>query len=117
MSADLYTALLAIAGIAAGCIAAISGFGIGSLLTPVLAFTMDTRLAIAAVSVPRLIGTAQRFWTLRRNIDRRLLLEFGLTSAAGGLIGALMHGRRNGNDGRADCRWSQDAGLPRDTRS
>lgn len=60
-----------------------------------LAFSVDTRLAIAAVSVPHLIGTAQRFWTMRRNIDRRLLLEFGLTSAAGGLIGALMHGRLN----------------------
>ena len=58
-----------------------------------LALQVDTRLAIAAVSVPHLIGTAQRFWSMRRNVDRRLLLEFGITSAAGGLAGALMHGR------------------------
>jgi hypothetical protein len=95
MSADLYTALVAVAGVIAGGIAAVSGFGIGSVLTPVLAYTVDTRLAIAAVSVPHLIGTAQRFWMMRREIDRRLLLEFGLTSAAGGLVGALMHGQLN----------------------
>jgi uncharacterized protein len=90
---DFYTTLVALAGILAGGIAAISGFGIGSVLTPVLASHVDTRLAIAAVSVPHLIGTGQRFWTMRRNIDRRLLLEFGVTSAAGGLVGALLHGR------------------------
>lgn len=79
----------------AGLIAAISGFGIGSLLTPILALQVDTRLAIAAVSVPHFIGTAQRFWTMRRDVDRSLLVEFGLPSAAGGLAGALMHGALN----------------------
>lgn len=62
-------------------------------MTPVLAYHLDTRLAIAAVSVPHLVGTAQRFWRLHRNIDRRLLREFGTTSAIGGLAGALVHGR------------------------
>jgi uncharacterized membrane protein YfcA len=90
---DFYTALVALAGLVAGGIAAVSGFGIGSLLTPILAIHLDTRLAIAAVSVPHLVGTAQRFWTMRRSIDRRLLLEFGVTSAAGGLTGALLHGQ------------------------
>jgi uncharacterized membrane protein YfcA len=85
--------VVGLAGVLAGGIAAVSGFGIGSLLTPVLAVHLDTRLAIAAVSVPHLIGTVQRFWTMRRNIDRRLLVEFGVTSAAGGLAGALLHGR------------------------
>lgn len=79
----------------AGLIAAVSGFGIGSLLTPILALHLDTRLAIAAVSVPHLVGTAYRFWTMRRNIDRRLLLQFGIASAVGGLAGALMHGTLN----------------------
>src|SRR5205823_2223914 len=32
-----------------------------------------------------------RFWILRRHVDRRVLLAFGLTSAAGGLLGALAH--------------------------
>jgi uncharacterized protein len=61
----------------------------------VLALRVDTRLAIAAVSVPHLVGTAQRFWTMRHSVDRTLLLEFGVTSAIGGLAGALAHGQVN----------------------
>ncbi len=90
---DLYTAAVFGASTLGGVIAAVSGFGIGSLLTPVLALQVDTRLAIAAVSIPHLIGTAQRFWKMRTQVDRALLLQFGLTSAIGGLVGALLHNR------------------------
>jgi uncharacterized membrane protein YfcA len=85
-------AVLAIAALAGG-LAAVTGFGIGSLLTPLLALEMDTRLAVAAVSVPHVVGTAVRFWALAGNVDRGVLLRFGVTSAAGGLIGALLQGR------------------------
>jgi uncharacterized membrane protein YfcA len=46
---------------------------------------------VAAVSIPHLIGTAMRFWHLRRSLDRAVLWRFGLTSAAGGLAGALLN--------------------------
>jgi uncharacterized protein len=92
---DFFTLAVIVASIVAGLIAAVSGFGIGSLLTPVLAFHFDTRLAIAAVSIPHLVGTLQRFWTMRSNIDQKLLVEFGLASAIGGLTGALLHSRMN----------------------
>lgn len=85
----------AFTGLVAGLVAAVSGFGIGSLLTPVVALQVDTRLAIAAVSVPHLVGTALRFWTMRASIDRSLLLQFGIPSAIGGIAGALMHGALN----------------------
>ena len=75
----------------AGIVAAVSGFGIGSLLTPTFALQAGTKAAVAAVSIPHVIGTLQRFWILRRHVDRRMLLAFGLTSAAGGLAGALAH--------------------------
>ncbi|HWB10258.1 MAG TPA: sulfite exporter TauE/SafE family protein [Pirellulales bacterium] len=83
--------LLAAVSFLAGAVAALSGFGIGSLLTPVLAAQVGTKLAIAAVSVPHLAATALRLWLLRGHVDRRLLLSFGLMSAAGGLTGALVH--------------------------
>lgn len=53
--------LILLVSVLAGGIAAVTGFGIGSLLTPVLALQVDTRLAVAAVSVPHVIGTAIRF--------------------------------------------------------
>lgn len=82
-----------VAGIAAGAVASVAGFGIGSLLTPVFGIGVGTKVAVAAVSIPHVVGTAVRFWLLRGHIDRRVLVSFGLTSAAGGLCGALLHER------------------------
>jgi uncharacterized protein len=89
----LIALLLALMSVVAGAIAAVAGFGIGSLLTPVLAVETGTKLAVAAIAIPHFVGTAQRFWLLRRHVDRRVLLGFGLASAAGGLAGALLHTR------------------------
>lgn len=86
-----FHAILLLASFAAGAIASIAGFGIGSLVTPVLAAQMGTRLAVAAVSIPHVIGTALRFWMLRARVDRRTFMWFGMASAAGGLTGALLH--------------------------
>jgi len=86
-------ALILAAGVAGGGVAAVAGFGIGSLLTPAFALHMDARLAVAAVSIPHVVGTAFRFWLLGARVDRRVLWSFGLTSAAGGLAGALLQTR------------------------
>ena len=86
--------LVIIGGIIAGAIAAVTGFGIGSLLTPLAALRIDTQLAVAVVSVPHLVGTALRFRLLHGTIDRRVLWTFGITSAAGGLAGGASAGSR-----------------------
>ena len=83
-------ALLFLASILAGAIAALAGFGIGSILTPLLALSVGTKEAVIAVSIPHLVATAIRFWMLRRNIDVQVLKNFGISSAAGGLLGALL---------------------------
>ena len=86
-----YELAVAAAGLVAGAIAAVAGFGIGSILTPLLAVRVDAKLAVAAVAIPHVAGTALRFWMLRGRLDRRLFLWFGGTSAVGGLLGALLH--------------------------
>lgn len=88
---SLFALLVAVVGVIAGGIASVAGFGIGSLLTPTLALRTGTKLAVAAIAVPHVIATAQRFWMLRRYVDRRVLLGFGVASAVGGLAGALAH--------------------------
>src|SRR5688572_26865344 len=77
--------------VAAGAIATVTGFGIGSILTPLLAARAGTQLAVAAVSIPHFFATALRFWRLRAHVDRRVLISFGVPSALGGLAGALLH--------------------------
>ena len=75
----------------AGATSAVAGFGIGTILTPLLGFGIGVRLAVAAASVPHFIGNAVRLWTLRRSVDKDILKSFGLMSAAGALFGALLH--------------------------
>jgi uncharacterized membrane protein YfcA len=88
-------ALVLLAATVAGAVASVAGFGIGSILTPLLAWQRGTKLAVAAVSIPHLAGTALRFWRLCGHIDRRVLLSFGVASAIGGLLGALLHAYAN----------------------
>ena len=80
-----------VAGCLAGAVASIAGFGIGSILTPLLGTQIGIKLAVACVSIPHVTGTAVRFWTLRHRVDKHVLWTFGLMSAAGGLAGALLH--------------------------
>lgn len=87
---DAFAAVATLAAVVAGAIAAVTGFGIGSVLTPVLATQLDVRLAIAAVSLPHLVGTFVRFLLVRTHIDREVLLGFGAASAIGGLTGAAL---------------------------
>lgn len=89
----MFAVLVAAAALLAGAVASVSGFGIGSILTPLLAWKLGTKVAVAAVSVPHLAATAFRFWRMRSHVDLGVLLRFGLTSAAGGLAGALLHAR------------------------
>jgi uncharacterized membrane protein YfcA len=86
-------AAILVAGILSGATAAISGFGIGSLMTPLLAARYGMSLAVAAVSIPHVIATALRCWRLRSHIDWAVLRSFGALSAVGGLGGALLYSR------------------------
>ena len=83
--------ILLLVAVISGAIASISGFGIGSLLTPLLALKVGTGIAVAGVSIAHFLGTALRFWMWKKYINKRVLLSFGITSAFGGLIGALFH--------------------------
>lgn len=90
MDVVFYLALLAVAVIS-GATASIAGFGIGSLLTPLLATRFGMASAIAAVALPHALATAVRCWRLRRAVDPDVLRRFGLVSAAGSLAGALFY--------------------------
>lgn len=95
MSLVFAVALLAVA-VLSGVTASVVGFGIGSLLTPLLAARVGTPIAVALVALPHAAATALRCWRLRHAIDRGVLRRFGLVSAAGGLAGALLYSRLGG---------------------
>lgn len=88
-----FVGLLLVAAIGSGAAASVVGFGIGSLLTPLFAVHFGTDVAIAAVALPHLAGGLLRGWRLRSSVDRSVLLRFGVLSAVGGLVGALLFSR------------------------
>jgi uncharacterized membrane protein YfcA len=87
----IFGIVIAVVAALAGGIASIAGFGIGSLLTPLVASQYGMKTAVGAVAIPHLIATILRFWRLRSDVDRRVLFGFGLMNAAGSLAGALIH--------------------------
>ncbi len=87
----IYDILLMGVAVLSGGIASIAGFGIGSLLTPLLALNTGISLAVAGVSIAHFLGTSFRFWKLKKYINKKVLVSFGVTSAIGGLVGALFH--------------------------
>ena len=89
----MFDLIIFAAAIVAGTVAGVAGFGIGSILTPVLAVQAGTKLAVALGSIPHVIGTAARVIVLRGHVDRKILWSLGLLSAAGGLLGALLNAR------------------------
>lgn len=83
---------LVAASVLAGAVAAVSGFGIGSLLTPVLMLSlgMPAASAVAVLAVPHALATAIRLVRLRHDVHGPTFREFGLASAVGGLAGAAL---------------------------
>lgn len=73
-----------------GGTAAVVGFGIGSLLTPLLTLRLSPELAVAVVALPHLLATAVRYVRHAAAVHRPTFYRFGLWSAVGGLVGALL---------------------------
>lgn len=89
--------LVGIVSVIAGATAGVAGFGIGSLLTPLIAIQYGGVRAVAAVVIPHAAATALRAWRLRGAIDWNVIRRFGLLSALGGLGGALLFARLGGD--------------------
>ena len=92
MSAPFLAAVLAVA-VVSGATASLAGFGIGSLLTPLIALRVGVPTAVLVVAIPHAAATVFRAWRLRRAVDWGVMRTFGVASAAGGIVGALLYAR------------------------
>lgn len=87
----IFQTFIIIVSIISGGVASLSGFGIGSLLTPLFAIKTGISVAVASVAIAHFVGTLLRFIMWRKYINRKILMSFGITSALGGLTGAILH--------------------------
>jgi uncharacterized membrane protein YfcA len=89
----MFALAVVVVACAGAVMAALTGAGIGSTLVPLFSLRLDFGTAVAAATLPHLVGSAMRALELRRHVDRGLLLRFGALSAVGSLIGAALQSR------------------------
>ncbi len=84
-----YLLIAAVALLASG-LTLFSGFGLGTLLMPVLALLFPLPLAIAATAVVHLLNNLFKLALVGRHADRAVVLRFGLPAALGAIAGARL---------------------------
>lgn len=67
-----------------------SGFGLGTILTPVLAIFFPIELAIAATGVVHFINNIFKIVLVGKNTDKAVLIRFGLPAILASFAGALL---------------------------
>lgn len=84
---DLVVVALAAAG--ASALTLFTGFGLGTLLTPIFVLFLPVELAIAAVAVVHLANNVFKLGLVGRHADRRVALAFGIPAAMAAIAGAV----------------------------
>jgi uncharacterized membrane protein YfcA len=88
---EFFVVAVFVVALVSGATASVVGFGIGSLLTPLFAAKLGTPVAVAIVALPHAFASIVRAIRLRASIDWSVVRSFGIVSAIGGLIGALVY--------------------------
>jgi uncharacterized protein len=66
-----------------------SGFGLGTLLTPVFGLFFPIHIAITLTGIVHLLNNFFKLSLLGKNINKKVLYRFGIPSIIGGFIGAF----------------------------
>ena len=83
-------ALIIITALAASALTLISGFGLGTLLLPVFAIFFPIEIAVGMTAVVHILNNFFKFGLLYKNVNRNVLLRFGVPGIIGAFIGARL---------------------------
>ncbi len=70
-----------------------TGFGLGTILTPVFLIFYDVKIAILIVAVVHLINNLAKFSLFRRHVDWEIIRRFGVLTLLGAFIGSFLQGK------------------------
>jgi len=82
--------IVCIASLLASALTLFSGFGLGTLLMPVVALFFPLELAIAMTAIVHLANNLFKIGLLGRKADASVLLKFGLPAVAAAFAGAAL---------------------------
>ncbi len=84
--------VVALAALLASGLTLFSGFGLGTLLMPVVALFFPLDIAIAITAIVHFANNIFKFLLLGRQADRRVVLRFGIPAILAALLGAWLLG-------------------------
>ncbi len=82
--------LISIASFLASFITLFSGFGLGTILTPVIAIFLPINIAVAVTAIVHLLNNLFKLLLLYKNINYKIVVFFGFPAFLAALIGAYL---------------------------
>src|SRR3989337_1847587 len=79
----------AVTAFLAAALTLMTGFGLGTILTPVFLLFYDVKIAILIVAVVHLLNNLLKFSLFSRHINTEILKRFGILTISGAFIGLL----------------------------
>ena len=81
--------IIIIVSASASLITLFSGFGLGTILTPVFALFFPVTTAVALTGIVHLFNNLFKLTLFGRHTDRKVIFSFGIPSMAGAVLGAV----------------------------
>jgi uncharacterized membrane protein YfcA len=81
--------LIGVAALFAAGLTFFSGFGLGTVLLPAFVLFMPTSAAIAGVAIVHFLNNLLKLGLVRKHVDRRALVLFGLPAFGAAFLGAV----------------------------
>jgi uncharacterized protein len=82
--------ILCIAALITSLLTFFSGFGLGTILTPVFAIFFPVEIAIALTGVVHFLNNLFKFFLVGRHADTQVVLRFGIPAFFAALVGAFL---------------------------
>jgi len=82
-----------IAAFLAASLTLMTGFGLGTILTPIFLIFYDVKIAILIVAVVHLANNLLKLSLFSRHVSMDILKRFGMLTLAGAFIGAFFQGK------------------------
>jgi uncharacterized membrane protein YfcA len=80
--------IICLAAFLASGLTLFSGFGLGTILLPVMVFFFPVDLAIALTAVVHALNNLFKCWLLGRHADRDMVIKFGVPAILSAVVGA-----------------------------
>ena len=83
-------AVIFLVALGASLLTFFSGFGLGTILMPVMAFYFDIKIAIAATALVHFANNIFKGILLFKNINKTIFLKFAIPALIGSILGAWL---------------------------